>query len=166
MAQIDKAMQHANMLILREKDLRPEEYEDLAKSVIKICQKQDKPCFLHTFVDIAKKLKHPFIHLPMEAFLGLSMEDKAFFDRIGVSTHTVDEAVQAQKLGASYVTASHIFPTACKEGLEPRGLDYLNQVTEAVSIPVYALGGIHEDKAGLCIKAGAAGVCMMSEYMK
>ncbi|MCQ2508799.1 MAG: thiamine phosphate synthase, partial [Dorea sp.] len=65
-----------------------------------------------------------------------------------------------------YVTASHIFPTDCKKGLAPRGVLYLRDVAASVKIPVYALGGIHEEQIETCIEAGAAGVCMMSDYMK
>ena len=68
-------------------------------------------------------------------------------------------------MGASYITASHIFATACKAGLEPKGLEFLKEITRAMKIDVYALGGIHPDNMESCIEAGADGVCMMSEYM-
>ena len=55
---------------------------------------------------------------------------------------------------------------ACKKGLAPRGLDFLHEVCSSVKIPVYAIGGIHEENMESCIQSGAAGVCMMSEYMK
>ena len=84
----------------------------------------------------------------------------------GVSTHSVDEALNVEKLGGTYVTASHIFVTKCKEGLEPKGVDWLNNVCNSVNIPVYALGGINSGNAKLCIDAGAKGVCMMSEANK
>lgn len=102
----------------------------------------------------------------MRKFLALTDEQRAAFDMIGVSTHTVEEAIAAEKLGADYVITSHIFPTDCKMGVPPRGLTHLHDVCEAVSIPVYALGGIHPDNADLCFEQGAAGVAMMSEYMR
>lgn len=155
-----------DMVILREKDLSEEEYLLLAQNVIDICTRRNTLCVLHTFIRAAKKLNHPYIHLSMKAFQEMSDEDKAFFRVIGVSTHTVAEAVQAEQGGASYITASHIFPTECKAGLAPRGLAYLQEVVQAVHIEVYALGGIHPDNLSLCVEAGADGVCMMSEYMK
>ena len=85
---------------------------------------------------------------------------------IGTSIHSVEDAVQAEKLGAAYVTAGHIYTTDCKKGLEPRGTCFLAEVCENVSIPVYAIGGINECNAKECIKAGAAGVCIMSGYMR
>ena len=55
---------------------------------------------------------------------------------------------------------------ACKKGLAPRGLDFLHEVCSSVKIPVYSIGRIHEENMESCIQSGAAGVCMMSEYMK
>ena len=77
----------------------------------------------------------------------------------------MDEAIKAQENGASYITASHIFPTDCKADLAPRGLEFLRVVCNSVNIPVYALGGLNDGNADECIKCGAAGICMMSGFM-
>ena len=74
--------------------------------------------------------------------------------------------MRAEALGATYLTASHIFPTDCKKGVPPKGLDFLKEVVEAVHIPVYALGGITKDRTDDVMSTGAAGYCMMSEFMK
>lgn len=152
-------------IILREKDLPEAEYLSLAKDLLKLCEDSDSKLILHSFKNVAFELNYPHIHLPFQEFLALSEEERDFFQTVGVSTHSVEEALEAEKLSATYVTASHIFPTQCKEGLAPRGLSYLKEACEAVTIPVYALGGIHEDNIDLCINAGADGICMMSEYM-
>lgn len=155
-----------DMLILREKDLPEEEYIMLANKVIALCRKYNKECILHTFVSAAKALDNKKIHLTMHDFLNLSNNDRNFFEKIGVSTHSVSEALTAQKLNASYITASHIYYTDCKKKLLPKGINYLKEVTKAVDIDVYALGGIHFDNMMECINAGASGICMMSQYMK
>lgn len=160
------AASDVDILILREKDLSEAEYEQLARAVITICEKHGRTCVLHSFVDVARRLEHPYIHLTMRDFLSLSDSDRAWFRMIGVSTHSVAEAVTAQAGKATYITASHIFETSCKAGLEPRGLSYLREVVQTVEIEVYALGGIHPDNMHLCVEAGADGICMMSEYMR
>ena len=159
------ALDWADAVILREKDLTEEEYKELARKVSSICSQYEKTCILHTFADAAMELGYRKIHLPYSAFLRLDNKQRQFFQIIGVSTHTPEEAREAEGQGASYVTASHIFPTACKVGLAPRGLSYLRETVRGVSIPVYALGGIHPENAASCLEAGAAGVCMMSEFM-
>ncbi len=89
------------------------------------------------------------------------------FDFIGASIHSVEEARKAEKLGASYLTAGHIYETGCKPDLAPRGLGFLREVCQSVDIPVYAIGGIHLEKQQLSeiYEAGARGACIMSVFM-
>ena len=89
------------------------------------------------------------------------------FSQIGTSVHSVEDALEAQKLGATYITAGHIYATDCKKGLPPRGLDFLRDVCRAVDIPVYAIGGIKIDQAQFTdiLNCGAAGGCIMSGMM-
>lgn len=61
---------------------------------------------------------------------------------LGVSVHTVEEAVRAEQLGATYIMASHVFPTSCKPSDSPIGVDTVEAICKAVKIPVYALGGV------------------------
>ncbi len=148
------------MIILREKDLTRNEYFNIAKKAVKLNDK----IVLHTFIDVALELNYKKIHLPYKDFIK-NIKILKSFDIVGVSTHSVDEAINAEKLGADYVTSSHIFATDCKKDLEPKGLEFLKNVCESVNIPVYALGGINNENAHLCIEAGAKGVCMMSKAM-
>lgn len=160
-------------VILREKDMTEKEYEALAEKVIAIGKAYDTHIILHSFVNVAERLGNMAIHLSMPDFMKM-MENKSNsnkntgtgFKIIGVSTHTLEEAAEAERLGATYITASHIYETDCKKGLEPKGIEYLKEVSEAVSIPVYALGGINFNNMNEALEAGAEKVCMMSELMK
>ncbi|WP_455958797.1 thiamine phosphate synthase, partial [Anaerotignum lactatifermentans] len=78
------------------------------------------------------------------------------------------EAEEAEKLGATYITAGHIYATDCKKGLPPRGLTFLEEVCRRVSIPVYAIGGIkiNEKQLREVIDCGAKGGCIMSGMMQ
>jgi thiamine-phosphate pyrophosphorylase len=153
-------------IILREKDLNEADYESLSKQVIEIGRKYDVPCILHSFADIAVKLNSDKIHLPLPVLRTIPEVLKSRFKIIGSSCHSVEEAVEAQKLGCTYIMAGHIFATDCKKGLAPRGIDFLKQVCSTVSIPVYAIGGIDGSKIKEVKNAGAAGVCIMSGLMK
>lgn len=79
-----------------------------------------------------------------------------------------EDAMEAERLGATYVTAGHIFTTDCKKGLPPRGLDFLKNVCDAVTIPVYGIGGIKFDPQqwNSLKKQGACGGCIMSGMMQ
>lgn len=152
-------------IILREKDLPEREYKTLAEKVLHICREHQVPCMLHTFVRAAMELGAPAIHLPLPILRTLSAEEKAHFSVLGASCHSVEEAMEAERLGCTYLTAGHIFATDCKKGLPPRGLDFLEKVCKNVSIPVYAIGGIDSHNIRQVHKCGAAGACVMSGLM-
>lgn len=151
-------------LILREKDLSWKDYAALARQVIPLCQQAEVPCYLNGFPQAGEELSHPWLQLsfPLLMQYGRPRNTK----RLGVSVHSVEQAVQAQRQGADFLMAGHIFPTGCKPGLPPRGLEFLQQVCQAVTIPVYAIGGITPENAPTALKAGAEGVCIMSGAMK
>ena len=147
-------------IILREKDLSETEYEKLAAEIMKITPE----ITFHTYVNAARRLGCKKIHLPMPIFREKYAE-LTNFKIIGASVHSADEAEEAENLGASYVTAGHIFATDCKKGVPPRGLEFLAKLCGRVKIPVYAIGGIDTENAKSAIDAGAAGVCFMSGLM-
>lgn len=151
-------------IILREKDLCEKDYTALARSVLEICGRYRVRCILHTFVGAAISLDCKAIHLPL-AVLREKTGRLGFFETVGVSVHSPQEAAEAEGLGASYVTAGHIFATDCKKGLAPRGLSFLKSVAESVDIPVYAIGGMTPRNLKPAIENGARGVCVMSGFM-
>jgi len=153
-------------IILREKDLSENEYEELSQKVIEICQKYNKKLILHNFINVAKKYNYKKIHLPFSVFIEYAKENKFdFFEEIGTSIHSVEDAILAQKLGATYITAGHIFETDCKKGLKGRGLDFLKEVCSSVNIPVYAIGGICSSNLDSVLDCGAKFGCIMSGAM-
>ena len=160
------AKMHPAGIILREKDLTEEEYRELAKQVLSICEKYQVPCMLHSFVDVALELKAGAIHLPLPVLRSLSEEKKKGFSVLGASCHSEEEAREAELLGCTYVVAGHIFATDCKKGLPGRGTGFLQKVCKAVRIPVYAIGGITAENIGMVRETGAAGACVMSGLMQ
>lgn len=158
---------HPRAVILREKDLSEEEYAELAVQILTLCKQYQVPCMLHTYLETARKLQHPYIHLSL-FLLKENSEKLSDFLAVGCSIHSVEEAKEAQKLGATYLTAGHIYTTDCKKGLPPRGLDFLREICNAVTIPVYAIGGIHAGTRQIqeVMDCGASGACIMSEMMR
>jgi len=156
---------HPAGIILREKDMNPEEYKELAAAVMEICEQHGVRCILHNFPDVAMSLQADAIHLPLPLLRELSQEKKAHFTDLGASCHSVEDALEAQALGCTYITAGHVFETDCKKGLPGRGPDFLRNVCAAVDIPVYGIGGIDADNIALVRDAGANGACLMSSLM-
>ena len=152
-------------IILREKDLSERDYKSLAQAVLEICGKYDTPCILHSFADIAAELGVAALHLPLQMLRELPASTRSSFTTLGASCHSPEEAREAEALGCTYITAGHIFDTDCKKGTPGRGLDFLKQVCESVTLPVYGIGGINAENAKQIISAGARGVCVMSGIM-
>ena len=168
---------HPEAILLREKDLSADEYKMLAAQVLEICRTYDIPCILHTYVQVAKELGTGNIHLPLERFRKFDAEIKegtlpyTFYEpfvSIGTSVHSVGEAKIAERLGASYITAGHIYATDCKKDLPPRGTEFLRSICQAVNIPVYAIGGINPGTGQIeeVKECGAIGGCIMSGMME
>lgn len=156
---------HPAGIILREKDLLPEDYQELAASVIGICEQNGVKCILHSFTDVTISLQAKAIHLPLILLKEMTPEQKTQFEALGASCHSVEDALEAQALGCTYITAGHIFETDCKKGLPGRGLEFLRNVCAAVDIPVYGIGGIDSGNIAFVRDAGASGACLMSSLM-
>ena len=159
------AKAHPKGIVLREKDLSEGAYKVLAQNVLEICREYGVPCILHNFVNVARELQAECLHLPLSVLNTLSKEEREKFSVLGASCHSVEDAIQAEQLGCTYLTAGHIFDTDCKKNLPGRGLGFLEQVCQSVSIPVYAIGGIDSKNIALVRNAGAAGACVMSKAM-
>ena len=159
-------------LTLREKDLNKNEYLKLIEKIYPICQKYKINLILHQNYDLNLDEKYNIegIHLSYSIFKSLNQNIKAElikkYKRIGVSVHSLNEAKEVESLRASYVIAGHIFETDCKKGLEPRGLKFIEDLSSALSIPIFAIGGIDEKNSLSVINSGAFGLCIMSTLMK
>jgi len=81
---------------------------------------------------------------------------------IGVSVHSVAEALDAERDGADYLVLGTIFETRSHPGLEPAGLGLVSRVARSVGIPVIAIGGIHAGNAASVMEAGARGVAVIT----
>ena len=157
-------------VVLREKDLGPEEYLELAEKVKELsAEKPQVRLILHRFPEAAEKLGIDAVHLPLQILRELREKDPrrlSGFRIIGTSVHSAEEARLAAQCGATYCFAGNVYQTTCKPGLEGKGLTYLREVVSAVDIPVYGIGGIHPDRMEEILETGAAGGCMMSYSMQ
>lgn len=176
LAQIERvaAMEMADWIIVREKDLRAEEYRTLFSQVVRIAHRHEKKCLAHGRIalGVMSELGADGIHLPLDvlrewrAASGRQSGGEGAVQFVGASAHSAAEIAEAAALGADYATLSPIFATTCKPGAVPLGIAALAAVCQKSPIPIFALGGIGRDKLDACIEAGATGCCMMSELMR
>ena len=154
-------------ILLREKDLEQEAYTRLAGKVKEICDRYQVPFYCHTYREAAVKTEAAGLHLSLPVLRSTGGAEDLEKTAVGCSVHSVQEAEEAAALGADYLIAGHIYTTECKKDLPPRGVKFLKEVCQAVSLPVYAIGGIRLDQVQIekNLAAGARGVCIMSGAM-
>lgn len=162
----DAAKGGVDTVIVREKDLCYNELLQLTKALKNILKPYCVKLIINgspkTALPVAEEVDADGYHTSFSAFLE---EKPRFGGLLGVSVHSVEEAVLAERGGASYVLAGHIFETDCKKGLEPKGIKMLRDMKALVNIPVIALGGINEQNVQLIIEARADGIAVMSGIM-
>lgn len=147
----------ADAIMLREKDLKKEEYLALAEKVRAICEGEGVEFIAHTYIDAAHIGERFHCPLPM-------LKDVPDPIIVGASCHSIGDVKKAASLGCGYVTVGHIFNTACHSGEAGRGTGIIAAAKEIIPC-VYAIGGINESNAEEVINADADGVCVMSGAM-
>lgn len=86
---------------------------------------------------------------------------------IGASCHSVEDAREAERAGASYLFFGPVFETPSKQTFgAPQGVQRLADVCAAIRVPVIAIGGISEANAPVCIRAGASGIAAIRMFQR
>jgi thiamine-phosphate pyrophosphorylase len=156
------ARSSADWVQIREKDTSARELIDLVRSAVALRVK----VLVNTRVDVAIAAGAAGVHLPAGSITGSewrAITPAGFL--IGVSCHSLDDVLRAEREGADYVVFGPVFtPLSKTSDLAPRGLDELRLVSRAVKIPVLALGGITKGNAAACMEAGASGVAGISLF--
>lgn len=153
----------ARLVQLREKDLDGKPLFQLAQTLRAVADRFGATLLVNDRLDIALAVDADGLHLP-EASFPVQTAKRWFGGLIGRSVHSVSGAIEAERSGADYLAFGHVFETASKTS-EARGLNALEAVCKAVSIPVYAIGGITPETARQCLERGAFGVAAMNAIM-
>ena len=128
---------------LREKELDDEAFLVEAVEIATLCKKYKVPFFINDNVDIAIKCKADGIHVGQEDMIASQVRQKVGEDMmIGVSVHSVEEALEAVKNGADCLGVGAMFSTSTKTDVDVLPKEILKDICEAVDVPVVAIGGI------------------------
>lgn len=152
---------------LREKELSSRDYFNLAVKVKLITDKYDIPLIIDDRVDICLAVGADGVHvgdsdLPINVVRKLLGPNKI----IGVSAKSVQSAQEAAKQGADYIGVGAIYPTQTKVVTQHTSIKTLREISQNVSIPVIAIGGIKEAKIRHLAETGIIGVAVVSEIMQ
>lgn len=164
----EKALQGGATLIqLREKNKSTREYIDLAKKIHTISRQYGVPLIIDDRTDVALAVDAEGVHLgqsdmPIATARKIMGENKI----IGATTKTVPQAIEAYNQGADYLGVGAIFPTTTKVKTVLTSTDTLNDICNAVPIPVNAIGGLNKDNIDVLCNIKIAGICVVSAIMK
>jgi thiamine-phosphate pyrophosphorylase len=149
----------ATVIQFRLKDATTEELIDHGAAFRALCTEFNVTFVVNDDVQAALALFADGVHLGQDdRDLELALEAGMM---VGRSATTPQEASQAEEDGAAYIGAGPIWVTPSKPDAGPIGLDGLRAISEAVRIPVIAIGGIDPTNARDCIDAGAYGVAVV-----
>lgn len=153
-------------LQIREKDLSSRELVNLSERLYERARRYKAKVLINDRIDIAVATGLDGVHLGVNS-LPVDVVRRKWGDLlIGVSTHSLEEALEAQSGGADFITFGPVYetPSKIKYG-PPKGIEALKEVCSKVSIPVFAIGGINIDNIKEVIEAGAYGVALISAIM-
>lgn len=157
----------ARWLQLRVKALTPADFFELAQRVRIETRAFDCKLIINDRVDIALACGADGVHLGQDD-LPLGAGRKLIGDKIiGISTHDLAQAEEAERHGADYIGFGPMFGTATKNtGYSARGLDRLRQIRTKVKLPIVAIGGITEDNIQQVWQAGADSAAIISDVLR
>ena len=153
----------ATCVQLREKELDDEAFLNEAMEISALCRKYGVPFFINDNVEIAIKCHADGIHVGQEDMEASKVRERVGNDMmIGVSVHSVEEALEAVKNGADCLGVGAMFSTSTKTDVNVMPKETLRDICAAVDIPVVAIGGIGKSNISQLAGTGVNGVALVS----
>lgn len=150
-------------LQLREKNLDHESFLEEAMQVKKLCDKYRIPLVINDEVSIAIDANADGVHVGQSDMKASNVRALVGDDKIiGVSVSTVEQALEAEAMGADYLGVGAVFPTGSKDDATEVNHDTLKKICDSVKIPVIAIGGITKDNVCELKGTGICGIAVIS----
>ncbi|KYH30610.1 thiamine-phosphate synthase [Clostridium tepidiprofundi DSM 19306] len=162
----DAILGGATLIQLREKNISTLNFYKIALKVKELTTRNNIPLIINDRLDIVLAVDAEGLHIgqddmPLEIARNILGEDKI----IGLSTSTLDEAIEAEKNGADYIGVGAMFPTSTKQDAKSVTLDELRTIKEAVNIPVVGIGGINKSNILSLMETGVDGAAIISAIL-
>jgi thiamine-phosphate pyrophosphorylase len=152
---------------LREKDLSTRGLLDMAYWMKALTNEYGAQLFINDRVDVALSVEAGGVHLGRESIPVQAVRKIAGKTlMIGVSTHTIEEAIEAEKDGADFITLGPVYETPSKVNHgKPIGIETLRKAKSATTLPIFAVGGIKPGNVREIKEAGADGIALISAIL-
>jgi thiamine-phosphate pyrophosphorylase len=156
-----------DIIQLRGKDKSIGELVDLAAQLHEITFPAGTPLIVNDHAEVAAKVSVEGLHIGQDDdAIAVAREKAGRAIIIGKSTHSLNQAVAAQREGADYIGFGPIFATPTKPDYKPIGLADIKQVYAKVNLPIFCIGGINIDNLQSVVEAGAQRVAIVSALLK
>ena len=153
----------ATCVQLREKELDEETFLQEAMEISALCKRYGVPFFVNDNVEIAVKCHADGVHVGQEDMAAAQVRRRVGADMmIGVSVHSVEEALEAVRNGADCLGVGAMFSTSTKTDADVLPKEILRDICAAVDIPVVAIGGISKTNISQLSGTGVDGVALVS----
>ena len=155
-----------DLLQLRAKEFPLDEVRRIAQLVVAITQPAGVPFILNDYPQLLADVPAEGCHLGQGD--GSIADAHRLAGRqviVGRSTHSIEQAVAAEKEGADYIGYGPLFPTPTKPDVAAIGLSTLRKLHAQVRIPIFCIGGIKESNLRKVTDAGAERVCVVSDLL-
>lgn len=153
----------ASVVQLREKHLDSAAFLAEAERFVDLCRRKGAVSIINDSVDVALKSGADGVHIGQEDLEAGTARALLGPDRIlGVSAHSVEEALRAQAAGADYLGVGAAFATGTKADARPISRETIRAITAAVDIPVVAIGGITRENILELKNCGLDGAAVVS----
>lgn len=153
----------ATCIQLREKEMEEKAFLKEAMEISALCKQYDVPFFINDNVEIAIRCHADGIHVGQEDMKAAQVRQRVGKDMmIGVSVHSVGEALEAVENGADCLGVGAMFATSTKTDAEVLRKETLRDICAAVDIPVVAIGGIDRSNIALLAGTGVDGIALVS----
>lgn len=162
--QVEETLKNgATCVQLREKDMDEEAFLEEAIIFSKLCRQYSVPFMINDNVDVAIKSGADGIHVGQEDMNAFDVRERVGDNMIiGVSVHTVEEALEAVRNGADYLGLGSVFSTSTKTDVELMSRETLKAICAAVRIPTVAIGGISSENILKLSGSGVDGAAVVS----
>lgn len=156
-----------DLIQLRGKQKSIDELVDLATELHEITSRSSIPLIVNDHAEIAAKVPVEGVHVGQDDdSIAIAREKAGRKLIVGKSTHSLEQAREAQREGADYIGFGPIFATPTKPDYQPIGLKDVKQAHVDVTLPIFCIGGIKIDNLADVIAAGARRVAIVSGLLK
>jgi len=164
----------ADLIQLRAKKSSPDEIRRMAEAILSVTNRANVGLVINDHPDIARGTGAEVCHLGQEDFFNSSHQHVSELRtpnselRIGLSTHSPEQAKRALVAGADYLAVGPVYATGTKPTARPVTLEYVHWAAapqSGVDIPWFAIGGITLENLGDVLAAGASRVCVVSAIL-